>query len=357
MIKLRSRDEAVSPAIGTILLVAITVVLVAVILGVVMGFSGDPNEKKVGLHAEPAGGPDATLILYGGASVPELVKLEMIDQGSPYGEYVEFWNSSSGEAFVGTPYRAENVAQPEESMAVYDTIINVRGTFTDGKEIVLLVQPMTFYDVTGHGPKVSAPVATGKTINTLTVRFTYENIIDARSGMLYYHPKGKSEQVTSTPVTVTSGSESSGYATGQLWLAQCVDYVIWGTITTADGQTITGASSMLRTQDPVVEPEITWYHNGFNTPVFEVRFSNYDTYVNGPSKSVIFYLQSADGTVVTVDSAKGGGVIWYSNSVTSHGASSFTGLETGNYKVWAVMRFNDVEISTDVMDYTKKPLQ
>lgn len=48
------RDEAVSPVIGTILLVAITVVLVAIVAAVVMGMVGNVGESKnVGVIVTP----------------------------------------------------------------------------------------------------------------------------------------------------------------------------------------------------------------------------------------------------------------------------------------------------------------
>lgn len=149
MIKKSKSDSAVSPVIGTILLVAITVVLIAIITAVVMGLADSEDGKKVGMNAQPASGNDAKLILYGGESLSDLIKLEMIDHDSPRGEYIEFWNISEP-LQVGLPYLAENVARPLNNMDIYDTRINVKGTFTDGREVVLLVQPMTFGNVKGY---------------------------------------------------------------------------------------------------------------------------------------------------------------------------------------------------------------
>lgn len=146
--RLSKSEHAVSPIIGTILLVAIAVVLAAIILVVVMGFSGDANEKKVGLNVQSSAGSNATLLLYGGESMSDLIRLEMIDLDSPSGKYVEVWNSSDGELIIGYPYSTkEDVAEPGKSMDVYDTRINVRGTFSDGTEVILLIQPVTFKDV------------------------------------------------------------------------------------------------------------------------------------------------------------------------------------------------------------------
>lgn len=163
MNKIKKCESGVSPVIGTILLVAITVVLVAIIAAVLMGLSNAEDGKKVGLNAQPSseGGPDAKLILYGGESISDLIRLEMIDQDSSDGDYVEVWNiSTNGSVNVGLPYLAEKVARPPESMAVYDTRINVKGTFTDGREVVLLVQPMTFLNVgdTDQNPNTPDPL-------------------------------------------------------------------------------------------------------------------------------------------------------------------------------------------------------
>lgn len=146
-------NEGVSPVIGTILLVAMTVILVAIIVTVMMGLSNAEDGKKVGMNAQAATGTNALLILYGGESLSELVNLEMIDQNSPRGEYVPIWNLSDGTPLnVGIPYTALDVAKPLLDMPLYDTRVNVKGTFSDGQETILLVQPMTFYNV--NGPKI-----------------------------------------------------------------------------------------------------------------------------------------------------------------------------------------------------------
>ena len=60
MVYSRKNDEAVSPVIGVILMVAITVILAAVIAAFVFGMSGNINKTKV--VAATAQQPDATHI-------------------------------------------------------------------------------------------------------------------------------------------------------------------------------------------------------------------------------------------------------------------------------------------------------
>lgn len=164
----REKEDAVSPIIGTILLVAITVILAAVIAAVVLGFAGNENPIKVGIHALEATGSNATVILYGGESLSEIVKLEMIDMGSPKGELVKFWEKSGSEEQVttGYPYLVKNVSRPPDGFTgdVYQTRINVVGTFVDGTTQIILVQPLTFSGLENSGGSIVQP----------TVGFTVE---------------------------------------------------------------------------------------------------------------------------------------------------------------------------------------
>jgi flagellin-like protein len=84
--KLGDREPAVSPVIGTILLVAITVVLVAIIAAVIMGMVGGVgNHKNIGLTVE--GVPDVleydsilsgyVIRIYGGDDVQNLRAVNM----------------------------------------------------------------------------------------------------------------------------------------------------------------------------------------------------------------------------------------------------------------------------------------
>lgn len=185
MFTISKKEPAVSPVIGTILLVAITVVLVAIIAAVVMGLADSEDGKKVGMNAQAdnVNTARAKLILYGGESLSELVKLEMIDQDSPYGEYVEVWNIITDEPLtIGFPYQTKkDVAKPPEDLDVYDTKINVKGTFSDGREVVLLVQPMTFGNVFGS-TKTTEYIAGIKYEDRDDIYPNYRRLTDVKEG-------------------------------------------------------------------------------------------------------------------------------------------------------------------------------
>ena len=71
----QKKENAVSPAIATVLLVLMTVLLAAVIAAVVLGMTGDQTDYVVGLTADPAqSGGNVTVTLYGGKDLPNLVK-------------------------------------------------------------------------------------------------------------------------------------------------------------------------------------------------------------------------------------------------------------------------------------------
>ncbi len=73
MVVTRKNDEAVSPVIGVILMVAITVILAAVIAAFVFGMSGNIQKTKVVSATYPR--PNATYVMRsynGGQDAPSL---------------------------------------------------------------------------------------------------------------------------------------------------------------------------------------------------------------------------------------------------------------------------------------------
>ncbi|MDE2523842.1 MAG: hypothetical protein O0X96_01780 [Methanocorpusculum sp.] len=145
----KDQESAVSPTIATVLILMMTVVAVAVVAAVAMGLAGGEPDYVVGLtvKAAPAGN-DAVVTLYGSRNLPDLVRVEVIDAGSSAGEFVEAWNGTAGTAPAGVPLTAKNAARPAEAMSAYTTKLWVKGTFADGTEQVLLMQTVTFTDVT-----------------------------------------------------------------------------------------------------------------------------------------------------------------------------------------------------------------
>lgn len=70
------REEAVSPVIGVILMVAITVILAAVIAAFVFGMAGNVNKtKSIGVVAEQVNGTAIVVTNHGGKDQSELAGL------------------------------------------------------------------------------------------------------------------------------------------------------------------------------------------------------------------------------------------------------------------------------------------
>ncbi len=146
-----SSSDAVAPVIAVILLVAMTVLLIGIFVGLGMGMADSlQSGKQVGLIASAAGsGNDVTLTLVSGTDIPNLVTLEVLDADSPYGIYRvagQINGNAPGSYVPGTPSTALNVAAPRASELgkPYSTHILVRGTFTDGTQVVLLKTAVTF---------------------------------------------------------------------------------------------------------------------------------------------------------------------------------------------------------------------
>jgi flagellin-like protein len=77
MMKFRENDEAVSPVIGTILMVAITVILAAVIAAFVFGMAGNVQSTKMVAATATQQGSDIIVTYQGGADADELVFLRV----------------------------------------------------------------------------------------------------------------------------------------------------------------------------------------------------------------------------------------------------------------------------------------
>lgn len=135
------KDDAVSPVIGTILLVAITVVLVAIVAAVVMGMTGGlQSTKDVGVTVTPAvpGTADslATVTFYGGSDVKNLVgpvKMYNVTSGAVA-------DNASTSFAVGQPYMLKGTLAD----FVGQTPVNIVANFTDGSSSVLYTGTINF---------------------------------------------------------------------------------------------------------------------------------------------------------------------------------------------------------------------
>jgi flagellin-like protein len=77
MVVTRKNDEAVSPVIGVILMVAITVILAAVIAAFVFGMSGNITKTKVVAATATQSGSNINVVYQGGQDAPTVTRLSV----------------------------------------------------------------------------------------------------------------------------------------------------------------------------------------------------------------------------------------------------------------------------------------
>lgn len=164
------KDNGVSPVIATILLVAITVVLVAIIAAVVMGLgSGVSNTKNVGVTVEAGiilskvtfngvelekdhplygdGEIAITVLIYGGTDADKLTALNVSLEGVEGVAYNNFRTFGKDVPLIpitnpiGIPIRYTPFPMPLDGFT--DKLLTVTGTFTDGTSAVLYQDTVT----------------------------------------------------------------------------------------------------------------------------------------------------------------------------------------------------------------------
>ena len=138
MIKLRENEEAVSPVIGVILMVAITVILAAVIAAFVFGMgSSVQSTKNVAVTAQQQG-PNIVITYQGGADAQSVKYLafSIADQGRVYskdetGDTTASTSDAGGSVSVGTSWKFTGTPGTKEHVVVI-------AHFTDGSDQVVL---------------------------------------------------------------------------------------------------------------------------------------------------------------------------------------------------------------------------
>jgi len=119
----KKNDEAVSPVIGVILMVAVTVILAAVIAAFVFGMAGNLQKGKVVAFSAARSGTTVTITNMGGQDVGTLDSLSSTVDGAV--------TSVTGGKTVGSE---GEITVPTD--AVHHIV--VIGTFTDGAKQILL---------------------------------------------------------------------------------------------------------------------------------------------------------------------------------------------------------------------------
>ena len=136
MLKFRENEDAVSPVIGVILMVAITVILAAIIATFAFDMTGSiPNEKDVHVTTHIGVGENDQKVLVvtiqGGKDVSALTEIDYIDGEDGGAKPI---TDSSTRYEVGT-----YVHIPLEDKGAPQTI-TIRGKFSDGTIKILAVK-------------------------------------------------------------------------------------------------------------------------------------------------------------------------------------------------------------------------
>ncbi|HJK78489.1 MAG TPA: type IV pilin [Methanocorpusculum sp.] len=131
-------DNAVSPVIATILLVAIVVVLAAVVAVVAVGMAGGQNDlKDVGL-AVTSDHTDVMVTLFTGQDVRDLQSLRVSVAGNPYVNEFQSTNTTDCVRQIGVPIRFTGVGVEGTHTTT------VTGVFSDTTAVTLWTGQLAF---------------------------------------------------------------------------------------------------------------------------------------------------------------------------------------------------------------------
>ena len=160
--KFRENEDAVSPVIGVILMVAITVILAAVIAAFVFGMSDSVTpQKEVYVTATQGVAKDnektisiLTVTIKGGKDIGLLESIEILLNGAP--EEMRGKETTESESEDKTRWTKKLEVGNSNSIALKDSgHVIVRATFKDGSQSVLLERDVTVAsggnDGTGEG--------------------------------------------------------------------------------------------------------------------------------------------------------------------------------------------------------------
>ncbi len=121
----KKNEEAVSPVIGVILMVAITVILAAVIAAFVFGMAGNIQTTKIALFTVTMSGTTASLTANSGADMGAITSLAYSINGATSGNATDWWLSPT-------------VGQTRTVPDVKGKTLILTGYFSDGSQQVLL---------------------------------------------------------------------------------------------------------------------------------------------------------------------------------------------------------------------------
>jgi archaeal type IV pilus assembly protein PilA len=133
------KDDAVSPVIGVILMVAITVILAAVIAAFVFGMAGNvQTSKNVGLQVSAPNATGLDVLISGGTDLGSLNYMALSIAGAPVTVPAEWGSATTSATFVvGEIITTNSVTGGSSGKRVIIT-----GTFKDGGTQVLYDKTM-----------------------------------------------------------------------------------------------------------------------------------------------------------------------------------------------------------------------
>jgi flagellin-like protein len=127
---LKENEDAVSPVIGVILMVAITVILAAVIAAFVFGMAGSVQKTKTVAATAKQVGDDIQITYQGGADQAEVTTLG--------------YNINGTQGIVNAPAVGQIFSSPADGTGASDRVtqgqdkVTVNATFNDGSIQVIL---------------------------------------------------------------------------------------------------------------------------------------------------------------------------------------------------------------------------
>jgi flagellin-like protein len=122
MVSTKRNEEAVSPVIGVILMVAVTVILAAIIAAFVFGMAGNVQTTKVVAFTAKMDGTDVTVTSMG---------------GNDYGK-LESVAATVNNAAVSGPSKSIGVTSTLSTGTAGQNHVVLVGTFNDGTQQVIL---------------------------------------------------------------------------------------------------------------------------------------------------------------------------------------------------------------------------
>ena len=132
----KKNDEAVSPVMGVILMVAITVILATIIASYAFGMSESVHNIRVVATSVVQSGSDILITYQGGVAHPDLQSLTIV---APDGTSFKTVSPGGALSTTGTPVTPNigSVMVLSYAATSYQDHVTVIGHFTDGSEQII----------------------------------------------------------------------------------------------------------------------------------------------------------------------------------------------------------------------------